>query len=495
MRSLIGCMLVLAASPHVHAQGDLGPAARAKAIAPFVEEETALVVHVDLSRMASQPTFGLLSQVLSFAPVDMYSDKVAAIFDAGVKDLYLVAPPTALISERPKMYFVAPVSSGEQEKALRTALRLRSDEGQTVHGALVVAWPRLKQFRPVERPELAAAFEAAGDTAAQVILIPPADTRRVIDELMPQLPKELGGGPSSVLTRGVRWAALGIDATPRSLRLVIQSESHGAAETLHAKLAELLKVAGQQPAICQKLPQFDAIANSLLPRVDGDRLILTSEEKKPEFESVWAALVRPIQEMQAKAASINNLKQIGLAMLNYESANKHFPLPASVNAAGKPLLSWRMLILPYLEQDALYSQFHLDEPWDSAHNRTLIDKMPSVYRLPISKSERGRTNYLLPVGNGAAFSADQPTEFKQITDGTSNTIMVVEVDDEHAAIWTKPDDLPFDPKEPAKGLGRFFDGGFNATFCDGSVHSFRTAPDRETLRRLFLRTDGQPIQR
>ena len=200
MRSLIGCMLVLAASPHVHAQGDLGPAARAKAIAPFVEEETALVVHVDLSRMASQPTFGLLSQVLSFAPVDMYSDKVAAIFDAGVKDLYLVAPPTALISERPKMYFVAPVSSGEQEKALRTALRLRSDEGQTVHGALVVAWPRLKQFRPVERPELAAAFEAAGDTAAQVILIPPADTRRVIDELMPQLPKELGGGPSSVLT-------------------------------------------------------------------------------------------------------------------------------------------------------------------------------------------------------------------------------------------------------------------------------------------------------
>jgi hypothetical protein len=122
--------------------------------------------------------------------------------------------------------------------------------------------------------------------------------------------------------------------------------------------------------------------------------------------------------------------------------------------------------------------------------------MPTVYRLPISKTERGRTNYLLPVGGGAAFDADTPTEFKHITDGTSNTIMVVEVDDEHAVTWTKPDDLPFDPKDPTKGLGRFFGGGFNAMACDTFVHSLpwpQEPKDIERLRACFTRAGGEVI--
>ncbi len=362
---------------------------------------------------------------------------------------------------------------------------------------MVVGWPRTKTFRPAARPELAAAFEAAGDTAAQVILIPPADTRRVVEELVPRLPNELGGGPSSVLTRGVRWAALGIDVEPKSLRLVIQSDSREAAEALRAALADLLKAVAGQTAVRKTLPQFDVIAATLLPRVDGSRLVLSSEARKGDFERVWSALMRPIQEIQARAASLNNLKQIALAMLNYEQAYGHFPLPASLNAEGKPLLSWRVLILPFLGQgDAykLYKQFHLDETWDSAHNRTLIDKMPSVYRLPLSQTKPGRTNYLLPVGNGAAFTAGKPTKMVDIKDGTSNTIMVVEADDAHAAIWTRPDDLPFNPKEPANGLGRFFDGGFDAAFCDGSVHTFRSKPEPEMLRRMFERADRKPIE-
>ncbi len=87
---------------------------------------------------------------------------------------------------------------------------------------------------------------------------------------------------------------------------------------------------------------------------------------------------------------MNNLKQIGLAMHNYESTFGTFP-PAYIadKATGKPLLSWRVAILPFLEQDALYKQFHLDEPWDSAHNKTLIARMPPVYRSPGRRRQAG----------------------------------------------------------------------------------------------------------
>jgi len=104
----------------------------------------------------------------------------------------------------------------------------------------------------------------------------------------------------------------------------------------------------------------------------------------------------------------------------------------------------------------------------------------------------------LPVGGGAVFDVDKATQFKDITDGSSNTFMVVEADDDHAVIWTKPEDLSFDAKDPTKGLGRFFNGGFNAVFCDGSVQSIPWPTDATEIHRLgclFMRADGEAVQR
>jgi hypothetical protein len=185
-------------------------------------------------------------------------------------------------------------------------------------------------------------------------------------------------------------------------------------------------------------------------------------------------------------------------MHNYYGANKHFPTIATARADGTPLLSWRVSILPYLDQAALYKEFHLDESWDSPHNLSLIDKMPSVYRHPLSKAETGRTNYLLPVGNGAAFSTEKSTEFTDIKDGTSFTIMVVEADDQHAAIWTKPDDWAFDPADPTNGLSRYFESGFMVAFFDASVQPFPWPETPEALRQLralVTCADGEPVRR
>ena len=154
-----------------------------------------------------------------------------------------------------------------------------------------------------------------------------------------------------------------------------------------------------------------------------------------------------------------------------------------------------MQILPYMEQEELYRQFHLDEPWDSPHDKSLIDKMPAEFRSPKSKAAKGLTNYVVPVGNGALFSSmkDEPA-FKDVKDGISRTIMTIEVDDPHAVIWTKPDDLPFDPTDPQKGIGNMFAEGFDAGMCDGSVRFIRKDVDPKVLKALITRAADDPAQ-
>ncbi len=189
---------------------------------------------------------------------------------------------------------------------------------------------------------------------------------------------------------------------------------------------------------------------------------------------------------------MNNLRQIMIAMLNYESAYGHFPEQAITSQDGRPLLSWRVAILPFLEQEALYKQFHLDEPWDSEHNLKLLEQMPDVYRVP-EVDLVGETLYLGITGPGTAFESGRKLRFRDVLDGLSNTIGVVEANPAVAVPWTKPADLRFEPGEELIGLGGVRPGGFLAAFLDGSTRLISESVDREVLRRLFLIRDGEPI--
>ena len=192
---------------------------------------------------------------------------------------------------------------------------------------------------------------------------------------------------------------------------------------------------------------------------------------------------------------MNNLKQMGIAMHNHNNSFNRLPDPAIMSKDGKPLLSWRVKILPYVDGMELYGQFKLDEPWDSEHNSKLIAKMPQVYQNPSSTvSAEGKTVYLLPVGKGTMFETGKALKFQEITDGTSNTIMIVEAADEAAVIWTKPDDLPFDPDNPLASLKSARPQGFQASLADGSVHFIADSVNVDRLKALFTAKGGEAVQ-
>src|SRR6185295_10166602 len=135
-------------------------------------------------------------------------------------------------------------------------------------------------------------------------------------------------------------------------------------------------------------------------------------------------------------------KQIMLAMHNYHDIHKRFPAQAIYDKSGKlPLLSWRVLILPFVEENGLYKEFHLDEPWDSEHNKKLIEKMPAIFNSPGADLPPGKTCYVVPRGKNTLFEGDKGMRDRDIVDGTSKTIMLVEVGADKAVTWTKPDDM------------------------------------------------------
>lgn len=190
----------------------------------------------------------------------------------------------------------------------------------------------------------------------------------------------------------------------------------------------------------------------------------------------------------------NNLKQFGLAMHNYLAANQAFPAQSIRGKNGKPLLSWRVALLPYFEQGTvdpyLYGQFRLDEPWNSPHNLKLVDKMPEMFRSPRAP-ESGRTNYLTVVGDKTIFGGEAGATPQTISDGLSNTIMVVEAD--YSVPWTKPEDLDYDPEIPLNGLGHAHPGGFNALLSDGSAKFLLNSIDSDVLRGLMTRDGGEDV--
>jgi len=274
-----------------------------------------------------------------------------------------------------------------------------------------------------------------------------------------------------------------------------------------AQLNSKLGIQAQMPT----LPNPEKIASHITPNVSltsrrADGVIIERYFSMPlnvdlaTMAPAAAALMLPAIQSAREASrgvvALNCSKNIVLAMQNNHAAKGSFPPRAIFSKDGKPLLSWRVAILPYLEEQALYERFHLDEPWDSEHNRQLIETMPQVYSHPGSPelTKQFKTRYLVPQGEATLFNGEKVASFQSITDGTSNTILTVVAAPERAVIWTRPDDLVVDPKNPIAGLSGDPSKKIIVGLADGAVRSLPESIDPEVLRRLFNPRDGQPVE-
>ena len=210
-------------------------------------------------------------------------------------------------------------------------------------------------------------------------------------------------------------------------------------------------------------------------------LARVSDAESKKVPGLLSLAMKTFSIGQSKAASQNNLHQIAIAMLNYEATYKRFPA-AVQEGPNKMPRSWRVTILPYIEQAELYNRYKQDEPWDSPSNLKLLDEIPTVYQ-----GSNGGTNsaYFVLDGVGALFNRNTAPKIGEITDGTSNTLLAIEA--ELDVPWTKPEDIPFDENV---ALPAYLKKGFHGVTVDGGYHFIPPNTDEKLLKSLIMRSDG-----
>ena len=192
-----------------------------------------------------------------------------------------------------------------------------------------------------------------------------------------------------------------------------------------------------------------------------------------------------------------HLKRLGMVLHEYHEARGHFPAPALARRDGTPLLSWRVAILPHLGHRSLYERFRLDEPWDSPHNRALLAEMPPEFACPGGPGRRaGRTGYLVVVGPtsdptsvNTSFEPTRGVDLREITDGTSNTVLVLETD--ALVPWTKPDDLRWSQGGPTPRLVSPHPGGTHVLLADGSTRFLKPTIRPQVLLAILTINGGE----
>jgi prepilin-type processing-associated H-X9-DG protein len=257
-----------------------------------------------------------------------------------------------------------------------------------------------------------------------------------------------------------------------------------------------------------------------IPSRDEEVLVITGESPSGRPARRWWRVVRALVLGGAMAATSliviigivgpavreshrrqchEYLHQLGRALLEYHEVERHLPAPVIADGDGKPLLSWRVAILPQLGYRSLYERFHRNEPWDSPHNRALLPEMPKMFACPGGPDRRtGLTGYLVVVGPkaemGSVNTPFEPTrgaDFQEFFDGTSNTVLVFETD--VLVPWTKPEDLQWSPDGPLPRLASPHDGGAHAVFGDGSVRFVKVTTEPRILLALLTKNGGEVV--
>lgn len=248
------------------------------------------------------------------------------------------------------------------------------------------------------------------------------------------------------------------------------------------------------------LKEVETLLNAAAISADGSTVRLQAKTDQ-DLSTILRLAMGPINEVRLSARrtqAANNLRQIALALHNYHDVFGNFPPPVLFSENGTPY-SWRVAILPFMEQAALYEQYRMDEPWDGPNNRKLLEQMPPVYRVPGADTDPTHAAYFALVGPMTLMGIPgKGTNLAQIRDGTSNTLAIVET--KRPIPWTQPEDIRVsDPSANPNELvvpefGGFWPEGFQAAFGDGSVRFLSFTINPEVLRALITKSGGEVIR-
>ncbi|MEM8944697.1 MAG: DUF1559 domain-containing protein [Planctomycetota bacterium] len=502
-------------------------------IQPYITDEVVAVAYLDLSQI---DTLGTLEWIdgLGFGPTEGQRKRATDLmlkvqqrfdetWDYGARFVYLLFRASDLQHGGPA--WVLPIKEGGDSRGmLGLLLSGRPDRFEierdmrppffpdycAVHKSAVVGGytpEQLKQIKasqPAADRDLTEAWNALGLADCGLIVFGDEDSRRVVREMFPALPPPFAKISGELIADRLAWGGIAADLPPRTtLNLIVQADEPATAQSLQQIVRDAMELLKIVPLVQNSLDLDDLVTMTSLidPEVFESQLTISFDNLLFDLDRL-ARLVTPsiksIRQETQRNGRTAKFKQIALGMLNYESARGTYPPRATYSEDGKPLLSWRVHILPYLGLMDLYKKFRLDEPWDSEHNKQLIPLIPDVYVDPdpalARRNSQGNTSFVVPTGPDTLYSGVEAPTLKDLKDGTSNTILLVEVRPIAAPVWTRPKDWT-PTKIPYEMLRRDDRDWFTTAYCDGSVGVYPLSTPVGTLRELLSPAGGGVVNR
>lgn len=456
-------------------------------LAKLVERPSALVVDIDVTNIDVKAAYNWVMQLAGVeedptqaASILFVEGFVNSLKTAGVKHLYVLVPTRVINDGGPLVVIPCQETAAVENMAamllstsgadsvlkIRKQTRLVMVGPEAVLNRLTaddgtVSDSRVDLLQPLSHPERkdhVAVFSLADVYRQELIAIWP-------DSLPSQAPLQLS---PQQLASDIQRVTLSWTLPPEvAVEVAIEAVDAAAAErvqkALESVLNSVLNQAGEEPR------DTDSIATILKPQRDGNRLKL---ELREAAINTLLAQAKVLAYIAHRSQTSNHLKQIGLAIHNYHDSYRHFPPKHFIDRQGQPLLSWRVAILPYIEQAALYQSLKLDQPWNAAANQ-----LPASVVIPTyadrDDNDPNKTRFRVPVFPGSAWDGEGPPKtFRDITDGSSNTIAVIHAPPEAAVSWADPAEWKISPDNPMQDV--FGDREeVMVLFFDASVRTLR----------------------
>ena len=474
---------------------------------PVLDCQTIALVHIQLSDLSIKESCEQLVEVIEKLPeknkaaslqqaafMEQYKEKLMKRGATDVALLHRIG--TAIDRNRLIVVRCADESKTKEVKKFLEEYHIGGFYFAKPLGNLVLlgwdeAFSKIPRLDDAELGLLKAALKHAGNKPVRLAMTLSGDQKKALAQGDPKTWED--GSPAGI--GNLHWVAVGLDIVGKEFKMSLRASEDAAATAMAAKTSSSLERFVAANGIKKNLPAISNWIEDLELPVSKDTIELSfkGEQFDTMVQAFSQAIVQVLKRQRYSEESVR-IRQVAMAFLKYEEANGTFPPPYSVDAEGKPLHSWRVLILPYMEQRNLFSLFRMDQPWDSDANLAAAKNLPVQYAVGEAKivDDVLHTRVLAMVGDDSAIRS-RKTKFQQIVDGSVSTISVAMGSEEQAVPWTKPADLQGTPDELSKKMLEANPDGFWVATCDSGVHFVPPKANAEKLAWALQIDDGNII--